>query len=31
MDIEQIETNGTQDQVLEIYKLHMQQTNNMSN
>ena len=31
MDTEHIETNGTQDQLLEIYKLHVQQTNNMSN
>lgn len=31
MDTKQVETHGTQDQLLEIYKLHVQQTNNMSN
>ena len=31
MNIEQIETNRTQDQLLEIYKLQAQLTNNMSN
>ena len=31
MDAEQEQSNVKQDQLLEIYKLHMQQTNNMSN
>ncbi len=31
MDAEQGQTKTNQDQLLEIYKLHMQQTNNMSN
>lgn len=31
MDAEQEQTKTNQDQLLEIYKLHMQQTNNMSN
>ena len=31
MDIEQGQSDVKQDQLLEIYKLHMQQTNNMSN